>query len=312
MDDHLSNDRFLTVLRARRTRRANFLSSILPEPDSPSQRRQYTPLREPKRQRPSKSSEPSNLATHYLFTSSRPQNEIQNPYPDCFEGYPKLQRFSPSNPPKTSPSHFAHPANSFVRLRDLKKALVHHRSHPPISLRINWTQDSLLQKLSSPLLPTPIPPAQGLRFDVIVISESGGRSHFTDLTHLASLPIDQLAATPGFLFLWLPSSDALEVGRALLQRWGFRRAEDIVWVKTNCGEVERWREGGGGVGRRRRIGDCGDAVFARTKEHCLMGIRGTVRRSVPPQYTSQSTSPPLFPATSCAFEESYGWLILFG
>jgi len=128
---------------------------------------------------------------------------------------------------------------------------------------------------------TPIQPsAQGLRFDVIVLSEGGGRDHFSEVTNLASLPIESLAATPSFLFLWLPSSDLLEIGRALLQRWGFRRAEDIVWVKTNHAEIQKWKAGGPMPSRRRRPHDSNDAVFVRTKEHCLMGIRGTVRRSV--------------------------------
>jgi mRNA m6A methyltransferase non-catalytic subunit len=166
------------------------------------------------------------------------------------------------------------------RLTDLKKALVHQRAHPPTSLKINWRSENLLSRLTSGL-PSPIqPPAQGLRFDVIVVSETGGRDHFSDITQLSSLPVESLAATPSFLFLWLPSSDLLEVGRALLQRWGFRRAEDIVWVKTNHTEIARWKEGGPMPMRRRREQDSADAVLVRTKEHCLMGIRGTVRRSV--------------------------------
>lgn len=166
------------------------------------------------------------------------------------------------------------------RLTDLKRALVYHRAHPPMSLKIDWRYENLLSRLTRGL-PSPIqPPAQGLRFDVIVISEQGGRDHFSDITQLASLPIESLAATPSFLFLWLPSSDSLEVGRGLLQKWGFRRAEDIVWVKTNHAEIEQWKAGGPIPFRRRRPEDSTDAVFIRTKEHCLMGIRGTVRRSV--------------------------------
>ena len=167
-----------------------------------------------------------------------------------------------------------------TRLTDLKKALVYHRSHPPVSLKIDWKYENLLSRLTFGL-PAPIqPPAQGLRFDVIVISEEGGRHNFSEITQLATLPVESLAATPSFLFLWLPSSDLLEVGRALLQRWGFRRAEDIVWVKTNHNEIERWKSGGPMPSRRRRGEDSTDGVFVRTKEHCLMGIRGTVRRSV--------------------------------
>jgi len=165
-------------------------------------------------------------------------------------------------------------------LTDLKKALVSHRAHPPTSLRIDWKSEDLLSKLTRGL-PTPIqPPAQGLRFDVIVISEKGGRHNFSEITQLDSLPIESLAAAPSFLFLWLPSSDLLEVGRALLKKWGFRRAEDIVWVKTNHAEIQRWKSGGMMPLRTRRKEDSQDAVFVRTKEHCLMGIRGTVRRSV--------------------------------
>jgi len=166
------------------------------------------------------------------------------------------------------------------RLTDLKRGLVYHRAHPPTSLRIDWMSENLLSKLTWGL-PSPIqPPAQGLRFDVILISEQGGRDHFSEITQLASLPIESLAATPSFLFLWLPSSDSLEIGRALLQRWGFRRAEDIVWVKTNHAAIHKWHSTGIMPSRRRREHDSKDAMFVRTKEHCLMGIRGTVRRSV--------------------------------
>jgi hypothetical protein len=54
-----------------------------------------------------------------------------------------------------------------------------------------------------------------------------------------------------------------------------------VWVKTNHAEIEQWKIGGSMPTRRRREEDSTDAVFVRSKEHCLMGIRGTVRRSVP-------------------------------
>jgi len=178
-----------------------------------------------------------------------------------------------------------------ARLTDLKKALVYHRAHPPMSLKIDWRSENLLSRLTVGL-PAPIqPPAQGIRFDVIVISEQGGRENFSEITQLATLPIESLAATPSFLFLWLPSSDLLEVGRALLQRWGFRRAEDIVWVKTNHGEIKRWKAGGPMPSRRRREEDSTDGVFVRTKEHCLMGIRGTVRRSVSTPLPSPSAVP---------------------
>jgi len=282
-----ANDAFLTLLHQRRKRRAALLSSTLFQPKAsdlfPVTDLVSSPL-SPSFPSPSHSEDrsfhvannvPANLSTHYLFSSSRPQNEIQNPYPNCFEGYPKLQRSSPLPFPSFNSRQL-----NFPRLTDLKKQLVFHRSHPPTGLKIDWRNENLLARLTRGL-PSPVQPsAQGLRFDVIVISEEGGREHFSEVTQLASLPIESLAATPSFLFLWLPSSDLLEVGRALLQRWGFRRAEDIVWVKTNHAEIDAWKNGGPMPVRRRRNEDSPDAVFVRTKEHCLMGIRGTVRRSV--------------------------------
>lgn len=66
---------------------------------------------------------------------------------------------------------------------------------------------------------------------------------------LASLEISRLAATPGFIWLWVGSGQAglegsegggvgLEKGRELLTLWGYRRCEDIVWLKTNKKDPE--------------------------------------------------------------------------
>lgn len=105
---------------------------------------------------------------------------------------------------------------------------------------------------------------------------------------LEALPVPALAASPGFIFIWCGDGQgpALEMGRQLLGRWGYRKCEDLVWIKTNVS-----RSGGGkGKGREGEAkGEEGEeggedepgsgAVFTPTKEHCLMGIRGTVRRS---------------------------------
>lgn len=63
------------------------------------------------------------------------------------------------------------------------------------------------------------------------ISYGGG----IDWDQIASLPIPSLSADPSFVFLWVGhgNSDGLERGREVLAKWGFRRCEDIVWVKTN-------------------------------------------------------------------------------
>ncbi|VEL24292.1 unnamed protein product, partial [Protopolystoma xenopodis] len=101
-----------------------------------------------------------------------------------------------------------------------------------------------------------------------------------------------------------------------LRKWGYRRCEDICWIKTNrghrvsgsvassdngiltTGQPGPSLPGGKGVssetinnisaesismsgvsrrGQQRQLEP--GAVFQRTKEHCLMGIKGTVRRS---------------------------------
>ncbi|KAK9727665.1 N6-adenosine-methyltransferase subunit mettl14 [Basidiobolus ranarum] len=82
----------------------------------------------------------------------------------------------------------------------------------------------------------------------------------------ASLRIEEIAANPSFIFIWSGSAEGLDLGRRLLSKWGYRRCEDIVWTKTNrTWEGSRFIEG--------------KSVFQHTKEHCLMGIKGTVRRS---------------------------------
>ncbi|TPX45696.1 hypothetical protein SeMB42_g03905 [Synchytrium endobioticum] len=83
---------------------------------------------------------------------------------------------------------------------------------------------------------------------------------------IASLRIEEIAAPISFCFLWVGDAEGLDRGREVLQRWGFRRSEDVAWIKTN----KTWPG-------MRIVESRG--VLQHTKEHCLMGIRGTVRRS---------------------------------
>lgn len=86
---------------------------------------------------------------------------------------------------------------------------------------------------------------QPSKFDVIVIDPPLSSS-FSWAT-LQELPIASLAADPSFVFLWVGSGagDGLERGREVLAKWGYRRCEDVCWVKTN-------RESNRGPGVRRR------------------------------------------------------------
>ena len=71
----------------------------------------------------------------------------------------------------------------------------------------------------------------------------------------------QITGNPSFVFLWCGSEEGLDEGRECLRRWGFRRCEDLCWIKTN----------------KNRPGNTTylepKALFQHTKEHCLMGIK---------------------------------------
>lgn len=72
-----------------------------------------------------------------------------------------------------------------------------------------------------------------LKFDVILIDPPFSSSFTWD--NLLEVPVPALAADPSFIFLWVGSGagDGLEKGRETLAKWGYRRCEDVVWVKTN-------------------------------------------------------------------------------
>ncbi|EGW14900.1 Methyltransferase-like protein 14 [Cricetulus griseus] len=84
---------------------------------------------------------------------------------------------------------------------------------------------------------------------------------------IMKLEIDEIAAPRSFIFLWCGSGEGLDLGRVCLRKWGYRRCEDICWIKTNKNNP----------GKTKTLDP--KAVFQRTKEHCLMGIKGTVKRS---------------------------------
>ena len=71
------------------------------------------------------------------------------------------------------------------------------------------------------------------KFDVILIDPPFSSSFTWE--DLQDLPIPSLAADPSFVLMWVGSGagEGLERGREVMAKWGFRRCEDIVWVKTN-------------------------------------------------------------------------------
>ncbi|GLT35915.1 hypothetical protein SLA2020_103280 [Shorea laevis] len=118
----------------------------------------------------------------------------------------------------------------------------------------------------------------GTKFDVILVDPPweeyvhrapGVADHIDYWTfeEIMNLKIEAIADTPSFIFLWVGDGVGLEQGRQCLKKWGFRRCEDICWVKTNKNNAT--------PGLRHDS----HTIFQHSKEHCLMGIKGTVRRS---------------------------------
>eukprot|EP01055_Gregarina_sp_Pseudo9_P000141 Gregarina_sp_Pseudo_9__140@NODE_1096_length_1880_cov_128_756111_g1024_i0_p1_GENE_NODE_1096_length_1880_cov_128_756111_g1024_i0NODE_1096_length_1880_cov_128_756111_g1024_i0_p1_ORF_typecomplete_len446_score75_61MTA70/PF05063_14/1e44N6adenineMlase/PF10237_9/0_26_NODE_1096_length_1880_cov_128_756111_g1024_i01911339 len=133
------------------------------------------------------------------------------------------------------------------------------------------------------------------------------------LQDLKNLRVDLLADSQCFLCIWAGATH-LDEARTLMSHWGFRRCEDITWLKTretpvqaasgadseetsilggpysfdekvqDSPQVERlrraqeWMQQGES---KAVLGPCdGDAVLHRMKEHCLVGLRGLIRRSL--------------------------------
>ncbi|GAW79179.1 hypothetical protein, conserved [Plasmodium gonderi] len=73
------------------------------------------------------------------------------------------------------------------------------------------------------------------------------------------LPV-QLIQDEGMIFLWV-TGRAMELARECLQIWGYKRVEEILWVKTN--HLQR-------IIRTGRTGHW----LNHSKEHCLVGVKG--------------------------------------
>ncbi|XP_014283040.1 N6-adenosine-methyltransferase non-catalytic subunit isoform X1 [Halyomorpha halys] len=187
------------------------------------------------------SSNPHNdYCQHFVDTGQRPQNFIRDVgLADRFEEYPKLRE-----------------------LIKLKDDLIAQTATPPMFLKCDLETFNI-KDLNN-------------KFDVILVEppleEYQRTMGVTNIKlwswdQVMQLDIGEVAASRSFVFLWCGSSEGLDMGRACLRKWGFRRCEDISWIRTNINSP----------GHSKNLEP--KAIFQRTKEHCLMGIKGTVRRS---------------------------------
>jgi len=118
----------------------------------------------------------------------------------------------------------------------------------------------------------------GTKFDIILLDPPweeysrrvpGTDQSFWTFEEIANLKLESISENPSFIFLWCGSEEGLDQGRLLLKKWGYRRCEDICWIKTNKDQEQR----------PVAVRSDNKFIFHHTKEHCLMGIRGTVRRN---------------------------------
>ena len=187
---------------------------------------------------------------HFVDTGQRPQNFIRDVgLTDRFEEYPKLKQL--------------------IRLKD---QLISETASPPMYLKLDLRSCSSLKsvlrgKFDVILIEPPL--AEYQRSSVLPSCSSAAAADFWSWPEIMSLPIEEIASQRSFIFLWVGSSEGLDMGRSCLKKWGFRRCEDICWIKTNVRNP----------GNLSKNTLDAKSMFQRTKEHCLMGIKGTVRRS---------------------------------
>ncbi|XP_051182854.1 uncharacterized protein [Lolium perenne] len=197
----------------------------------------------PNRKAPSRG-EQNDYSQNFVDTGMRPQNFIRElDLTSVAEDYPKLRE-----------------------LIQRKDEIVANAASPPMYYKCDLREHVLS------------PDFFGTKFDVILVDPPweeyvhrapGITDHIEhwNVEDIMNLKIEAIADTPSFLFLWVGDGVGLEQGRQCLKKWGFRRCEDVCWVKTNK------KNASSGLRHDSRT------LLQHSKEHCLMGIKGTVRRS---------------------------------
>ena len=87
------------------------------------------------------------------------------------------------------------------------------------------------------------------------------------LQEICDLPVEEIAAEPSHLYLWVPNA-LLPDGLRVMEAWGFRYISNIVWHKV--------RKDGGSDGRG--VG----FYFRNVTELVLFGVRGRNARTLAP------------------------------
>jgi N6-adenosine-specific RNA methylase IME4 len=182
---------------------------------------------------------------YYVDTGERPQNFIRDILPsERFKDYPKL--------------------DELIKLKD---KILHDRNHPPMCLgrdlrEVNWSE---LGQFDVIMVDPPWMEYKTRIEGLPVYNTEDERLEGWTKEDIATLQIDKVSKTPSFLFLWV-GSEHLDDGRELLKHWGFKRCEDVVWLKTNRNN-------------KNRVPINEKHFLQHVKEHCLVGVKGDVRRA---------------------------------
>lgn len=92
-----------------------------------------------------------------------------------------------------------------------------------------------------------------------------------------NLSMESLAGRPGWLFLWVGTTENIPEGRRILGKFGFRKVECIGWMKTTNGT---WDKVIIPEGEYLSSEPAGNGVLRRGLEWCLVGVKGTAKRQV--------------------------------
>ena len=185
---------------------------------------------------------------HFVETGERPQNFIRDYEEEKrFLDYPKL--------------------NELIKL---KNEVLKKRATPAMWLKCDLKTFDLssLGKFDVILIDPPLPEyyrrAKSFGVDLAPFEP-------WTFDEIQNLRVDLIADNCCFLFLWVGSSEGLDKGRELLKNWNFRRCEDIVWIKTNKLNFTKMSKSNL---------ESEDNLLQHTKEHCLVGIKGAIKRGI--------------------------------
>eukprot|EP00923_Selenidium_pygospionis_P024351 GHVN01042241.1.p1 GENE.GHVN01042241.1~~GHVN01042241.1.p1 ORF type:complete len:489 (-),score=100.04 GHVN01042241.1:141-1391(-) len=201
---------------------------------------------------------------HFVDTGEFPQNFISDAAPDVrFSEYPQWDRL--------------------IKLKDeVLRARAHPAQHLKTDLR-TFDLTSLGVKFDVILIDPPWGEYQQRVIDAGNTEQAYGNAELApwSVDQISQLKIDAIADRHSFCLIWAGETH-LEDTRALLTSWGFRRCEDICWCKTNIKQSGRQRHSTQQQAKKVKTMKHSldeSSYFVRSKEHCLMGIRGMIQRS---------------------------------